>query len=101
MSDMTKVHIRVIGWVALAVGAYLLVSLTIDALFGIRIPPQIILIAVSGPMVIDICMRIKYLCNHCRKGDQETTAAQRHLILMAIPAEAIFVLLCILSLFEE
>ena len=101
MSDMTKVHIRVIGWVALAVGAYLFASLTIDALYGIRIPPKLLLIAVSAPMVIDICSRIKYLCNQAKKGEQEGTAVQRRIILMTIPAEVIFALLCVLSLFEE
>ena len=98
MNEITKVHTRVVIWVALALAAYLLASWITDSLFGIRLSTQFILLAVAGPMAADAYLRIRYLCNHPK---DENTAAQRRTVLMATPLEVLFVILCAYSLFAE
>lgn len=95
MNAITKVHTRVIAWIVLALAAYLLASWITDSLFGIQLSTQFILLAVAGPMATDVYSRIQYLHNHTK---DENTAVQRRTVLMAIPLEVLFVLLCAFSL---
>ena len=101
MSKMIKLHTRILFWMIFIIGAYLLLHWAIDTLFGITVPTQIMLIAIAGAMVMDVCKRVKFLHIQNLTDGDESMATQRRIVLIAIPAELLFTLLCLSSLFSN
>ena len=99
MGSMIKLHLRIVVWVLVVVGLYLLSSWIMQALFELTIPTCILLIAIAGCMLIDAYLRIKHLKDqNWGKSKDERASVQKRIIMMAVPAEILFALLCLLSL---
>lgn len=102
MDKMRKKHISIGFWTLGVLVAYVCTAWLVNRLFKVIIPPQILLVAVSACMAVDVYMRITFW----KKRDEFLTAEEvksneAKIFLMVIPAEILFVLLCIGSVFAD
>lgn len=102
MDKMTKRHVRVVFWGLSVIVTYVFTAWLIDYLFGILIPSQILLIAISGCMAVDAYSRIRFWKNRDEfLTTEELNSVKMSIFLLPIPAEVLFALLCIGSAFGE
>ena len=101
MDKMTRLHLRIIIWVIIAFGAYILASCVTMYFWEIRIPTNILLIVIAGCMVRDAYLRIRFwLDQGWANNGNKYMESQKNIFLIAIPAELLFAFLCFVSAFE-